>query len=118
MKMKLVVPAVLFGFAASLQAGAPQIGLSIRTGGGWCPPVRPISSVRYCAPVAWRFYPPWYAFGPVAYYNDNWGISAGFSNVSPVMNYQNQTPIYRVPAPIITTQPLTVYPGSSFRWRH
>lgn len=122
MKTNLVVLAAWTAMTSAALAGGPQIGISIGTRGGWCAPVCP--PVAYCPPVVYRSYPAWYGCPPISYYY--WGPSvvvssvgngAGFSNVSPVMNYQNTTPVYRVPAPIIPAQPVTVYPASNFGWR-
>jgi len=121
MKTKVVVIALFQLLASSLFAGGPRIGITVGTQ-GWCPPMRPICPPLYCPPVVYRSYSSWYANPPVAYYN--WGPSvvvsssgSGFSNISPVMSYQSATPVYRVPAPVIQAQPVTVYPNSSFGWR-
>jgi hypothetical protein len=41
-------------------------------------------------------------------------VNPGFSNRQ-VVTYG--APVYRVPAPIYTTQPVQVYQGNSFGWR-
>jgi len=116
MKTQLVVLAAWTALLSPLFAGGPQIGITVGNRGGWCPPpVRPI-----CAPVVYRSVPTWYACPPVAFYN--WGPNvvvsssgSGFSTVSPLMGFQAGTPVYRVPAPIIPAQPITVH-ATRFGW--
>lgn len=117
MKTKAAVFAalVLLGGLSDAPAG-PKVGVVVNPGARHCAPA-PI-----CRPV-FRSYSTWYAAPTTAFYY--WGPSvlvsssgSGFSTVSPMMNYTDGAPIYRVPPPVLPAQPLTVYPNSTFRWRN
>ncbi len=115
MKTKAAVFAalVLLGGLSDAPAG-PRAGVVVNPGVRGCAPA-PV-----CRPVC-RTFPVWYGYSPAFSY---WGSSAfissssGFSTVSPMMNYTDGAPIYKVPPPILTAQPVTVYPTSTFRWRN
>jgi len=113
MKTKVLILVALTFAAGSALAGGPQVAISIGTGGGWCPPV------SYCPPVVYRQFPVWSGYSPVFWSSGGGsaGSFSGFSNVSPVMNYQAGEPVYRVPPPVLPAQPVTVYPMSPFGWR-
>lgn len=91
-------------------AGSPQFAISINTGPVCAPaPVicRPIRTY-YACPA-----PSFYAWGPSVVVVSQPGTT-GFSTVT---NYTPVAqPVYRVPPPVIPTQPVTVYP-TSFGWR-
>ncbi len=116
MKIKLMVLG-LFGLVASagISLAGPAIRISVNPGIN--APIRPI-----CPPVA--YCPPrYYGYPGVSFYP--WGQSvvvassgsSSFTTVSPVMNYANSAPVYRVPAPILPAQPVVVYPSSPFHWK-
>lgn len=114
MKTQLVVLAAWAALLSPLFAGGPQVRVVVGNRGGWCPPVRPV-----CAPVVSRGFPVWYAFPQVAWWGPSVVVSSsgsGFSTVSPLMNFQSGTPVYRVPAPIIPAEPVTVH-STRFGWR-
>ena len=116
MKTKAAVFLALLGAGALAQAG-PGAAIVVNPGRAWCAPI--------CRPVVFRTFPVVFGCPPTAFYS--WGPSvivsstgpgSGFSTVSPIMNYAGQTPVYRVPPPVLPARPLTVYPSSAFRWRN
>lgn len=118
MKTKAAVFLVLLGAGALAQAG-PNVSVVVNPGRAWCRPA-PV-----CRPVIFRTFPTALGCAPTAFYS--WGPTvivassgpgSGFSTVSPLLNYVGETPIYRVPPPVLPAQPITVYPTSAFRWRN
>jgi hypothetical protein len=109
MKLKLTLAAAGFILAAATAAQAgPQVFVSF--GGGGCAQQQPVYCAPqpvYCAPRTVYFQQPFY--GPSVTV-----VNPGFSNRQ-VVTYG--APVYRVPAPIYTTQPVQVYQGNSFGWR-
>lgn len=116
-KVAVVALALAAGMVPFAQAG-PGIVVSVGTGGNFCRPA------PFCPPVFFRpfpapcygFAPSWYSWGPTVVSYSTWP-SSGFSNFSPVMNSNEGAPVYRVPPPILPSQPITVHPDSTFRWR-
>lgn len=117
-KTKAAVLLVLLATGSLAQAG-PRVGVAVNPGRAFCPPA-PV-----CRPVVFRTFPTSFGCAPTAFYS--WGPSvivsstgpgSGFSTVSPIMNFTSQTPIYRVPPPVLPAQPITIYPTSAFRWRN
>lgn len=108
--------ALLLSLGANVQAG-PGVAVSVGT--------RPaITPAPICRPPIYRSYPvscaipqpAFYSWGPsVVVYSP--GPSSGFTTVSPVMNYGGNPTVYRVPDPIVTAQPVVVYPTSNFGWK-
>ena len=128
MKTKASVFLALLVSGAAVQAG-PRLNVVVNPGAAACRPApicRPVPIYRpapICRPVVYRTFSTWWGTAPTAFYS--WGPSvvvasngSGFRTVSPLMDYTGQTPIYKVPAPILPAQPLVTYPGTSFRWRN
>jgi hypothetical protein len=119
MKTTAAVFSLLLASGLVAHAGGARVGVVVNPGRAWCPPA-PISR-----PVVFRTYPTTFGCAPTAFYSwgpnvivSSTGPGSGFSTVSPIMNYAGQTPIYRVPPPVLPAQPVTVYPSSAFRWRN
>ncbi len=118
MKTKVMLLLVLasFGLGGAALAG-PRVGVFIGAGGGGCYRPGPICGPGFYRPAYFGYYQPsFYYWGPttVSYTS---GPSSGFSNVSPMMNYTDGAPVYKVPPPIIPAEPLKVYPVSTFGWK-
>lgn len=107
MKLKFaVLPVVSLLFAVGPVLAGLQVSLSLGSGAACqtaCGPIyRPVVYAP-CTPVVW--------WTPV----QTWTTAPRFSNVSPVVT--SEQGVVRVPPPVFTTQPLTVYEGQTFRWR-
>jgi len=118
MKTKSAILGFLAFAAATVSswAGGPQFSVSINTGpvcrpAPVCAPVpvicRPIRTYYGCPS------PAFYAWGPTVVVATQPGTT-GFSTVTSYA--PAAAPVYRVPPPVIQTQPITVYP-TSFGWR-
>lgn len=115
-KVMLLVALSAFCLGGAAMAG-PKVNVFIGAGGGGCYRPAPICGPGYYRPLpVYSFQPSFYYWGPtVVSYTS--GPSTRFSNVSPMMNYSDSAPVYKVPPPILPAEPLTVYPASTFSWK-
>lgn len=114
-KVMLLLLLALCGLGLTAQAG-PRVGVFIGTTGGACYRPGPV-----CGPVAYRpcftSYQPFFSYWGPTYVSYGSGPSSVFSNVSPLMNYSDGAPVYKVPPPVLPAEPLKVYPVSTFGWK-
>lgn len=115
-KAKVVICAAA---GLSLVLGSAQAGPPVRVsarGGGWCPPARAFCPPFGNSPKVVIFAAPTYYFPSYWGYTSAPFVTTSFSNVSPAFD-NDQTGIYRVPAPIISPPPGVVPADTTFGWR-
>lgn len=110
-KLTALLAMAILSFVPLAQAGL-RVGFVVN-GGGYCAP-RPICPPRPCVfpAVSYVSYAPWYWWGPSTV---SYSTGGGFSNVS--SSFASSTGIVRVPPPVVLpTEPVKVYPESTFSW--
>lgn len=118
MKTKVMLLSFLatLGLGGAAQAG-PRVGVFIGAGGGGCYRPGPICGPGFYRPLPFYSFQPAFSYWGPTYVSYTSGSSSGFSNVSPLMNYTDGAPVYKVPPPVLPVEPLRVYPASTFGWK-